>query len=39
MHTDEGFDPGIVRQYVFVILCELVTIAALWVFSRTFSNP
>jgi hypothetical protein len=37
MHPDDALDPGRARVYVLVVVCEAVTIAALWAFGRYFS--
>lgn len=34
---DAATDARTARLYVWVIICEAVTIAALWVFGRAFS--
>jgi hypothetical protein len=37
MHTDDASDRAMVRLYVLAIVCEVVTVAALWAFGRAFS--
>ena len=37
MHTDDTSDAKMVRMYVLAILCEVVTVAALWWFGRAFT--
>jgi hypothetical protein len=36
MHTDDS-DAKMVRMYVLAIVCEVVTVAALWWFGRAFT--
>lgn len=38
MQTDDASDSGMVRIYVLAILCEVLTVAALWWFGRAFST-
>jgi hypothetical protein len=35
--SDDAADARTARLYVWVIVCEAVTIAALWAFGRAFS--
>jgi hypothetical protein len=37
MHTEDPSDARMVRMYVMAIVCEVVTVAALWWFGRAFS--
>jgi hypothetical protein len=39
MHTDDASDARMVRNYVLVVVCEVVTVTALWWFGRFFSSP
>jgi hypothetical protein len=37
MHPDDAPDARTTRLYIWVLVCEAATVAALWAFGRVFS--
>jgi hypothetical protein len=37
MSSSDASDPGMMRRYVLVVICEVVVVAALWLVKQVYS--